>query len=164
MAFLLHNRCNSNFKNVVMRYLIFSLFLFLSVSLKAQQIFSVPDLVKQAFDRQYPDANNLKWSGGLDNHTVRFTLNDKQMKAVYTKDGIWVSTEKQMKMEELPTVVQEGFANCKYKDWTVKDILEVTKPRIEANEYKIVVQKSVLNKKLLVFDAKGRLYEELISL
>ena len=71
-----------------MRYLIFSLFLFLSVSLKAQQIFSVPDLVKQAFDRQYPDANNLKWSGGLDNHTVRFTLNDKQMKAVYTKDGI----------------------------------------------------------------------------
>ncbi len=147
-----------------MRYLVFFVFLFLSLSLRAQQLFPVPDLVKQVFDKQYPDAENLKWSGGLDNHTVRFTLHDKQMKTVYTKEGLWVSTEVQMKMEELPKVVQDGFANSKYKDWQTKDILEVTKPRIEANEYKIIVQKSVLNKKLLVFDAKGRLYEELISL
>ncbi|MFT3844761.1 MAG: PepSY-like domain-containing protein [Lacibacter sp.] len=147
-----------------MRILFFITLLAVSYSVTAQQLFPVPDLVKQAFDKQYPEAKDLKWTGGLDNHTVKFSMNEKQMKAVYTKDGIWVSTEVQSKMEELPKVVQEGFSSCKYKDWPVKEVIEVTKPRIEAVEYKIIVQKSMITKKLLVFDAKGRLYEELLSL
>ena len=127
-------------------------------SVSAQQIFSVPDIVKQSFDKQYPEAQDLKWSGGIDNHTVRFTLGERKLKANYTPKGDWVSTEEQVKLETLPEVVQQGFKNSKYKDWTLKDVLTVTKPRIEANEYYIIVQKSVLNKKKLVFDAKGRLY------
>ena len=140
------------------------LFIAISNSARAQQIFSVPDIVKQSFDKQYPDAKDLKWSGGLDNHSVRFTLNERKLKASYTPKGDWVNTEEQVKLDSLPEVVQQGFKNSKYKDWTVKDVLTVTKPRIEANEYYIIVQKSVLNKKKLVFDAKGRLYEELLSL
>lgn len=46
----------------------------------------------------------------------------------------------------------------------MKDCYEVMKPRAVANEYKIIVQKSVINKRVLVFDAKGRLYEELHTL
>ena len=136
----------------------------ISSSAKAQQIFSVPDIVKQSFDKQYPEAKDLKWSGGIDNHVVRFTLGERKLKASYTPKGDWVSTEEQVKLETLPEVVQQGFKNSKYKDWTLKDVLTVTKPRIEANEYYIIVQKSSLNKKKLVFDAKGRLYEELFSL
>ncbi|MFY7840434.1 MAG: PepSY-like domain-containing protein [Lacibacter sp.] len=140
------------------------LFIGVSFSAKAQQLFSVPDIVKQTFDKQYPDAQDLKWTNGLDNHAVRFTIGDRKLKANYAPKGDWVSTEEQVKMEVLPEVVQEGFKNSKYKDWPVKDVVAVTKPRENANEYFIIVQKSALNKKKLVFDAKGRLYEELISL
>jgi hypothetical protein len=146
---------------------VFSLLIFFMLShstLNAQQIFSVPDIVKQSFDKQYPDAKDLKWSGGLDNHSVRFTLGERKLKASYTPKGIWVSTEEQVKLETLPEVVQQGFKDSKYKEWTVKDVLTVTKPRAEAGEYYIIVQKSSLNKKKLVFDAKGRLYEELFTL
>ena len=149
-----------------MKYVFSLLFVLVSVSIStiAQQLFSVPDIVKQSFDKQYPDAKDLKWSGGLDNHIVRFTLGEKKLKTVYTPKGDWVSTEEQVKMETLPEVVQQGFKDSKYKDWAVKDVMTVTKPRAEANEYYIIVQKSALNKKKLVFDAKGRLYEELLSL
>lgn len=139
-------------------------FMLISFSAGAQQLFSVPDIVKQTFDKQYPDAQDLKWTNGLDNHSVRFTLGERKLKANYAPKGDWVSTEEQIKMEALPQVVQEGFNKSKYKDWPVKDVVAVTKPRENANEYFIVVQKSTLNKKKLVFDAKGRLYEELISL
>lgn len=149
-----------------MKYVFSLMILIITIrsSVSAQQIFSVPDIVKQSFDKQYPEAQDLKWSGGIDNHTVRFTLGERKLKANYTPKGDWVSTEEQVKLETLPEVIQQGFKNSKYKDWTLKDVLTVTKPRIEANEYYIIVQKSVLNKKKLVFDAKGRLYEELLSL
>ena len=124
----------------------------------------VPEIVKQTFNKQYPDAKDANWSGGLDNHTVRFTLADKKMKASYTPKGDWVLTETKVELTQLPKIIQDGFKNSKYKEWTVKETVSVVKPRAEANEYKIVVQKSALNKKILVFDAKGRLYEELIGL
>jgi hypothetical protein len=146
---------------------VFSCLILLMLShtvVNAQQIFAVPDIVKQTFDQQYPDAKDLKWSGGLDNHTVRFSLGERKLKASYTPKGIWVNTEEQVKLETLPEVVQQGFKDSKYKEWTVKDVVVVTKPRVEAKEYLIIVQKSSLNKKKLVFDTKGRLYEELFSL
>ncbi len=138
-------------------------FVMISFSARAQQLFSVPDIVKQTFDKQYPDAQDLKWTNGLDNHAVRFMLGERKLKANYAPKGDWISTEEQIKMEALPQVVQEGFQKTKYKDWPVKDVIAVTKPRENANEYFVIVQKSTLNKKKLVFDMKGRLYEELIS-
>ncbi len=147
---------------IVFSFLI--LMMFSHATTNAQQIFAVPDIVKESFDKQYPEAKDLKWSGGIDNHVVRFTLAERKLKANYTPKGIWVSTEEQVKLETLPEVVQQGLKDSKYKEWTIKDVLTVTKPRVEANEYYIIVQKSSLNKKKLVFDAKGRLYEELFSL
>ena len=137
--------------------------LLLSFSAQAQQLFSVPDIVKQTFDKQYPDAQDLKWTNGLDNHSVRFTLGERKLKASYAPKGDWITTEEQVKMETLPEVVKEGFQKSKFNNWPVKEVIAVTKPRENANEYLIIVQKSTLNKKKLVFDAKGRLYEELIS-
>lgn len=147
---------------IVFSFLI--LLIFSHTNINAQQIFPVPDIVKESFDKQYPEAKDLKWSGGIDNHVVRFTLGERKLKASYTPKGIWVSTEEQVKLETLPEVVQQGLKDSKYKEWAIKDVLTVTKPRVEANEYYIIVQKSSLNKKKLVFDAKGRLYEELFSL
>ncbi len=128
------------------------------------QLIKVPDLVKQAFDKQYPDAKEVDWKGGLDYHTVTFKLNDKKYKASYTKDCNWNATETAVAFEELPKSVQLSFGASNYKTWMVKETVQITKPRAEANEYKIVVQKSAINKKILLFDAKGRLYEELRSL
>jgi hypothetical protein len=128
------------------------------------QIFSIGDDVKQAFDKQYPAAKEVDWNGGLDQHTVTFKLNDQKFKASYTKTGFWNWTETKITFDSLPKAVQEGFQTSKYKAWTVKDCIQVEKPRSNANEYKVIAQKSALSKKILVFDAKGRLYEELISL
>lgn len=137
--------------------------LFTAFSSQAQLI-KVPDLVKEVFDRQYPEAKSVDWKGGLDNHSVSFKLGDKQYKASYTKDGSWNYTETKVPQDSLPKSVQLSFGSSNYNAWPVKECIEVIKPRAEVNEYKIIVQKSAINKRVLVFDAKGRLYEELRSL
>lgn len=147
-----------------MKHLFIITAIFLFAATTNAQLFAVPEIVKQTFAKQYPDAKDAKWSDGLDNHTVRFSLGDKILKASYAPKGDWVWTETKVELTELPKVVQDGFNSSNYKDWTVKETVTVVKPRAEANEYKIVVQKSALKKKILVFDAKGRLYEELFSL
>lgn len=148
-----------------MKHLLFlSTFLFLSTIVANAQLFQVPELVKQTFDKQFPAAKDAKWSGGIDNHAVQFTLGDKKLKANYTPKAEWVSTEEKVPINSLPLTVQDNFKKSKYKDWVLKDAIIVSKPRKEANEYRITVQKSMLNKKLLVFDAKGRLQEELLAL
>jgi hypothetical protein len=148
-----------------MKHLLFlSAFLFLSALGSNAQLFQVPELVKQTFEKQFPTATDAKWSGGIDNHAVQFTLGEKKLKANYTPKAEWVSTEEKVVIDSLPLTVQENFKKSKYKDWTLKDAIIISKPRAEANEYRIVVQKSMLTKKLLVFDAKGRLQEELLAL
>jgi hypothetical protein len=146
-----------------MKYLFIALCFLISITVNAQLI-KVSDLVKQVFDKQYPEAKEVDWKGGLDNHSVTFRLIDKKYKALYTKDGSWVSTETGVTLDSLPKSVQLSFGASNYKAWTIKECFEIIKPRAEANEYKIIVQKSSINKKILLFDAKGRLYEELRSL
>jgi hypothetical protein len=148
---------------MTVKYFILFLFLIFAYSSNAQ-LFKVPDLVKQVFDKQYPDAREVDWKGGVDNSIVTFKLNEKQYKASYTKDGSWNYTETSISFDHLPKTVKLSFGNSKYSTWSVKDCIEVVKPRAEANEYKIIVQKSSINKRVLVFDARGRLYEELRSL
>ncbi len=46
---------------------------------------SVSDVVKKTFDLQYPNAKEVDWTGGLDNDVVQFRLEDKKLKASYTK-------------------------------------------------------------------------------
>ena len=106
----------------------------------------------------------MDWNGGIDSHIVSFKLNNKKYRASYTKTGSWNWTETKVLLDSVPARIRDGFQASKYKEWTVKDCIEIVKPLAEANEYKIIVQKSALNKKALMFDAKGRLYEELISL
>lgn len=144
----------------------FSILLLFSVSFLCShaQLMSVSDDVKKTFDLQYPNAKEVDWTAGLDNDVVYFRLDDKKFKASYTKKGSWNWTETKVVMDSLPKQVQEGFKDCKYKDWPVKECFEIIKPRSVANEYKIIVQKSIINKRVLVFDAKGRLYEELHTL
>lgn len=146
-----------------MKYFFISFCFLLSINANAQ-LMKVSDMVKQVFDKQYPEAKEVDWKAGLDNHAVTFKLNDKKYKALYTKDGSWVSTETAVVFESLPKSVQLSFGASNYKTWTVKECFEIIKPRAEANEYKILVQKSSINKKILFFDAKGRLYEEFRSL
>ena len=65
-----------------MKYLFFlSIFLFTAAIVSNAQLFQVPDLVKQTFERQFPAAKDAKWSGGIDNHSVQFSLGDKKLKA-----------------------------------------------------------------------------------
>jgi hypothetical protein len=147
-------------KKIIYAFILFSFF----VGAATAQLIKVPDLVKHSFDQQYPAAKQVDWKGGLDNHTVVFVMNEQKFKASYTSKGDWNYTETTIVLDSVPKQVLESFNQSKYKEWPVKEVITVQKPRAVANEYKIVVQKSKLSRRVLLFDAKGRLYEELMGL
>ena len=95
-----------------MKHLFFlTIFLFVAAIVGNAQLFQVPDLVKQTFEKQFPDAKDAKWSGGIDNHSVQFSLGDKKLKANYTPKADWVSTEEKVVIDSLPSTIQDNFKN-----------------------------------------------------
>jgi hypothetical protein len=127
------------------------------------QINPAPQVVKDAFAKQYPDAQNVKWGDGLDGFSVRFTINDKKMKASYTGKSDWNWTETQITQADLPQAVQDAFKNSAYKDWPVKEVRLVDKPKNDA-VYHIIVKKSIISKKILVYSKAGKLLEEIADI
>ncbi len=142
----------------------FLVFVFASaVCLVNAQIRKIPAEVTDAFAERYPHATHVEWKDKLQYFEASFELNGSQISADFSSNGDWEGSERVMDFEDLPDEVQDGFAKSKYAEWEKKSIYEVQdlgKPL----QYKLIIAKSGLQKKILVFDANGKLLREAITL
>lgn len=87
------------------------LFLFLFCnSLFAFAGLKVPEAVKAAFVKQFPAATNVKW--GKENAREwesNFVMEGKTYSANYSSAGVWLETERQSSVKELPENVTKTF-------------------------------------------------------
>lgn len=139
------------------------LLLFFFSSISFAQIREVPELVKEAFDTQYPDADSVEYKDNIVSVDVHFTQNGEKMKAQYTNKGRWRETEKLWSFDQLPADVKDGFNKSKYADWEVSETKIVTRPG-GVERYRVKVGKNDLQKKYLFFNKTGRLMEEQITI
>jgi hypothetical protein len=139
-----------------------SLFLLLSIS-SFSQVTKVPQVAKDNFARQYPEAREVNWDNEVISVNVRFELNGEWMNAEYSNKGIWKKTEKDWDYEKLPDDVKDGFDKSKYADREVVETVVVYLPG-DMQQYRLKVQKNDLQKKYLFFDDDGRLIREAITL
>jgi hypothetical protein len=139
------------------------LLLFFFSSISFAQIREVPELVKEAFDTQYPDADSVEYKDNIVSVDVHFTQNGEKMKAQYTNKGRWRETEKLWSFDQLPTDVKDGFSKSKYADWEVAETKIVFRPG-GVERYRVKVGKNDLQKKFLFFNKSGRLMEEQITI
>ena len=142
--------------------LLVSLFLFLSIS-SFSQVTKVPQVAKDNFARQYPEARDVNWDNDVINVSVRFELNGERMNAEYSNKGIWKKTEKDWDYDKLPDDVKDGFDKSKYADREVVETVIVYLPG-DVQQYRLKVEKNDLQKKYLFFDDDGRLIREAITL
>jgi len=136
--------------------------LLLSVSSFAQ-VTKVPQIAKDNFARQYPEAREINWDNDVLNVNVRFELNGEKMNAEYSNKGIWKKTEKDWDYDKLPEDVKDGFDKSKYADREVVETVIVYLPG-DVQQYRLKVEKNDLQKKYLFFDEDGRLIREAITL
>jgi hypothetical protein len=139
------------------------LLLFFFSSISFAQIREVPELVKEAFDTQYPDADSVEYKDNIVSVDVHFTQKGEKMKAQYTNKGRWRETEKLWSFDQLPADVKDGFSKSKYADWEVSETKIVFRPG-GVERYRVKVGKNDLQKKYLFFNKSGRLMEEQITI
>lgn len=146
-----------------MKKIFFLLLFVFAVSLVNAQIRKIPAEVTDAFAQRYPHATKIEWRDKLQYFEASFELNGSQISADFSSKGDWEASERIMDFDDLPDEVKDGFAKSKYADWEKKSITEVQelgKPL----QYKIIISKSSLQKKILLFDADGKLLRDAITL
>lgn len=127
------------------------------------QIRKIPSEVTDAFAERYPHAQKVSWKDNITNFEAKFILNGYEMSAEFNSKGEWQNSEKQIKFEELPSPVQDGFSKSKYSDWENVSIAEIEKNG-EQLQYRIYVKKSAIEKKYLFFDVGGKLLRDAIKI
>ena len=108
----------------------------------------VPEKVKTSFEQKFPDAKNIEWA--MENDTeweAEFTMNGVDYSSNFTVAGEWTETEYEMKINELPEVVQTVI-NSDYSDYNIEGI-ESSETK-EGVVYEIALEKGENNVELSI--------------
>lgn len=127
------------------------------------QIRKIPAEVTNAFSEKYPEARDIEWKDNLSAFVVSFEKDGENLEARFNKKGEWQSTEKLIEADDLPGKVEDGFEKSKYSDWEVKSIYRIELPQDEL-QYRLRVAKSDIQQRNLLFNEKGRLLKDKITL
>jgi hypothetical protein len=124
---------------------------------------NVPSVVKETFNQQYPNAENVVYEDNLLQVWVNFVLNGDNMRANYTRKGQWKNTEKDWSYDQLPAAVKDGFLKSKYADREIEETKIIYRAG-GTQWYRLKARKNGLQKKHLFFNEQGRLVEDSITL
>ena len=127
------------------------------------QIRKLPAEVTNSFSEKYPDAKNVEWKDKLSNFSAGFEWKDGKYEAHFNKKGEWLSTDKEIDINDLPAKVKDGFDKSKYSDWETKNVYRIDMPDDKIN-YRVHVSKSTIQKKILLFNEKGKLLKDNLTL
>lgn len=88
-----------------------SVFLILSFPVRGQNGQNVPEAVKTAFAKQFPNATNIKWSKENDREwEAEFKTDGKAYSANFNSEGKWLETEYKISSNEIPATVLSAIA------------------------------------------------------
>ena len=80
----------------------------------------VPDVVKAAFAKKYPDEKKEKWNVDRNNnYEAEFKEGGEKFKADFTPDGMWIETG--IEKKDLPKAVEKAIEE-KFKDVKIVEI------------------------------------------
>ena len=146
-----------------MKRIFFLLVFFCIFLIAGAQIRKIPASVTDAFATLYPHASHVEWKDKLEHFQAKFQLNGCTMTAAFSSKGEWEESERELNFEQLPNEVQNGFLKSKYAERRKTDACEIQqlgKPL----QYRISVEKSSIEKKILYFDVNGKLVKESMAL
>ncbi|MBC7777238.1 MAG: PepSY-like domain-containing protein [Phycisphaerae bacterium] len=109
------------------------------------QASKVPDAVKTAFAKAYPNADDVKWELENGHYEVEFEMtDDHEMSVLYDAAGALLETEVEIPFSDLPKAAQEALKGKK-----VKETAKIT------NAKGVVTYEAEVRRKDLMFDAQG---------
>ncbi len=120
----------------------------------------VPAVVKAAFTKQFPKAENAKWEmESKTEYEVNFKQAGTDRSATYGTDGVWLETEHAIKAEALPEPVRKAIA-AGYADHKVKGIDVAESPK--GTMYEVDMEKGEQSMEV-VFDSNGKVLDSKVE-
>ena len=90
---------------------------------------AVPPEVEEAFEEKYGNAELERWEVDVNGYwEAQFEIGDEEYRADFTKEGTWVETERNLKLDQLPDRVQEAI-KLDFGNDEIAEIEEVDHPR-----------------------------------
>ncbi len=114
----------------------------------------VPDSVKMAFTKKFPQAKNVKW--GMENaheYEAEFVNNGQKLSANFKTNGTWVETEQDISVSDLPANITKNL-KANYPDVELKGASHIWNPIGE--QYEIAAEVKEKNVEF-VYSADGKL-------
>lgn len=121
---------------------------------------NVPSVVKMAFSKKFPKAQNIKW--GMENsheYEADFVNNGQQLSANFKTNGKWVETEQDISIKALPNEIKEAVKRD-YPGAELKDAAHVWNPNGEQYEIDTEVKEKNME---LVYSATGKLLSHSVT-
>ena len=144
-------------------FLLLNLCSFIFADQPAQaQIRKIPAEVTDALMDKYPNAERVSWKDKLTSFSASFEIDHEKYEARFSDKGEWRSTEKEIDEDELTEEVKDGFEKSKYGDWQIQNVYSIELPG-EETQFRILVSKSDVQKKNLIFNSDGKLLKDHIT-
>jgi len=113
----------------------------------------VPAPVKNAFQKQYPTASDVKWDKEGEKFEASFDLNKTDNSVLFDAQGNILETEVEIELNQLPKGVLE-YVKANYKGQKVKEAAKITDAK-----GKVTYEAEIKGMDLL-FDANGKFIKE----
>ena len=111
--------------------MVIAITMFCNIGINAQKIAEkkVPENVKSTLKAKFPTATNVKWEmEDKTRYEAVFKLNNETVSANFSKEGKWLSSEKELKFSQLPKAVQDvlkkQYPTAKYTEIAEEETLE----------------------------------------
>ena len=128
---------------------------------------NIPQAVLTAFSAKYPQVQLKKWKTKHNTSTALFIMNNKKYRALYSNEGIWLNTIRNIKhTSSLPAQAMLYLKKGNYASWHIDNMELLSTP--SQNIYQVEVDNASGNKmlyenggsfvdKLLCFNNEGEL-------
>lgn len=114
----------------------------------------VPEEVKTALQKRYPEAEEVKWDKEDNDYEASFELDDTDFSVLLDSQGGILETEEKIEINQLPAPVV-AHVNSNYPKTKIKEAARI----VDSNG--TITYEAETKGKDLIFDEKGNLINEL---
>lgn len=100
----------------------FLISMFIMTSCDNDDNYSPDEVITSAFHTMYPDATHVEWEREREYYVVEFRHDGKEKDGWFDVGGVWLLTETDIPVSQLPQVIKDDVANSDYKDWRIEDV------------------------------------------
>ncbi|WP_250630557.1 PepSY-like domain-containing protein [Rhodoflexus caldus] len=115
---------------------------------------NIPQAVKTAFQKAFPDAKEVKWEKENSFFEANFEVNETDYSVIFDANGNIMETEVEIEPHQLPQNIAHYLAQH-YKGQKIKEAAKITDAK------GVVTYEAEIKDKDLIFDEKGNFIKEI---